>query len=121
MIGAVLLAAVALAAGGKPVTVGIDGTGYLSGNAVVGSDRLTLTAPAYRLAIRGGAVGVFLLLHETGHTSGIENECTADEYGLAHMRTAYRRFWPRLTGRQIAGRIATARRYRDDARGSYCP
>lgn len=120
MTGAVLLAAVALAAGGKPVTVGINGTGYLSGDAVVGGDHLNLTEPAYRLAIRGGAVGVFLLLHETGHTAGIEDECLADQYGLDHMRAAYRRFWPRLTKRQITARIGTARHYQRDTRGSYC-
>ncbi len=108
MVAPLLLAAIALWAGGKPVTVTQQGTGYLGGSAMVGGNQITLTAPVYRMALHGDGIGVFALLHETGHTTGIADECLADRFGLQHLKAAYHRFWPKLTNRQVSSRYSDA-------------
>lgn len=87
---------VASSVAGKPVTVTIDasGPGTWAGSSVVGGNQVFLGEQAYRDAARGGGVGVFLLLHETAHTTGIADERAADCFSLTHIKSVLRRFWP---------------------------
>jgi hypothetical protein len=93
---------------GKPIAVTISavGPGTWSGAAFVGGNHVSLGEDAYRDAERGGGVGLFLLLHETGHTTGIADEHSADCFSLAHIKPVLRRFWQL----QLSG---IARRYGD--------
>jgi hypothetical protein len=86
---------IASSVAGKPVTVVINsfGNGTWSGEAFVAGDQIFLGQDAYRDAARGGGVGLFLLLHETGHTTGIADEHGADCFALEHIKPVLRRFW----------------------------
>ena len=80
---------------GKPITVSVNsfGPGTWTGAAVVGGDHVFLGEDAYRDAKRGGGVGLFVLLHETGHATGIADEHAADCFSLAHLKSVLLRFW----------------------------
>src|SRR5919201_4992431 len=80
---------------GKSITVTVDsyGVGTWTGSAFVGDNKVFLGEEAYRDAERGGGVGLFLLLHETGHTTGIAAEHGADCFSLTHIKTVVREFW----------------------------
>jgi hypothetical protein len=108
--GAVLLSAIALWAGGKPVTVTVEGYGTLAGRAFVSGDQIWLSRESAKLAERGNGVGVFILLHETGHTTGLK-ECASDRWALAHLRKTLKRFWPRLKKSELDYRVREAQRY----------
>src|ERR671935_1302035 len=86
---------VASSVAGKAITVSIDphGPGTWTGSAFVGDNKVFLGEEAYRDAERGGGVGLFLLLHETGHTTGIADEHGADCFSLTHIKTVVREFW----------------------------
>lgn len=99
---------IASSVAGKPITVGINsfGQGTWSGGAFVAGDQIFLGEDAYLDAERGGGVGLFLLLHEAGHTTGISDDQMADCFALEHIKGVLRGFW-HLRPRQVD------RRYRD--------
>ena len=99
---------VASNAAGKPVTVVINtfGSGTWSGGAFVAGNEIFLGQDAYRDTQSGGGVGLFLLLHEAGHLTGIVDEHAADCFGLGHIKAMLRGFWHFRT-RQVD------QRYRD--------
>jgi hypothetical protein len=90
---------VASSVAGKPVTVSINafGRGTWGAAAFVGGNQIFLGEDAYRDAEHGGGVGLFLLLHETAHTTGIadsgEAEHEADCFSLTHVKAVLRDFW----------------------------
>ena len=106
---------------GKSITVTVDsyGVGTWSGSAFVGGNHVFLGEAAYRDAERGGGVGLFLLLHETGHTTGIADEHAADCYSLAHVKAALRAFWP-LPSASINKRYEDALAWPGKYAGNYC-
>ena len=106
---------------GKPVAVTINafGPGTWGGGAFIGGNHIFLGEDAYRDAERGGGVGLFLLLHETGHTTGIAQEHAADCFSLAHIKVALRRFW-RLQPEQIDRRYAAALAWPGKYDGNRC-
>jgi hypothetical protein len=111
VLGPMILSAVALWASGKPVQVEIspNAAGSMAGTAFVGTPAIIFLGRDAALDVRrGGGIGLFILLHESAHSRGISNECKADEFGLRMVRPALRRFWPRLTRRQVNQRYADA-------------
>src|SRR5947208_185707 len=112
---------VASSVAGKPVAVTIDsfGPGTWAGAAFVGGDQVLLGEDAYRDAERGGGVGLFVLLHETGHTTGIADEHAADCFSLAHIKGVLRDFW-QLRPAGIAGRYADALSWPGKYDGNRC-
>ena len=106
---------------GKQVTVVINsfGDGTWTGGAFVGGSQIFLGEDAYRDAERGGGVGLFLLLHETGHTTGIADEHTADCFSLEHIKPALRRFW-HLRPQQVDERYDDALRWPGKYDGNQC-
>lgn len=100
---------IASSVAGKPVTVAINsfGNGTWTGGAFVGGGEIFLGQDAYRDAERGGGVGLFLLLHETGHTTGIADEHAADCFALEHIKPVLRRFW-HLRPQQVDRRYGAA-------------
>src|SRR5919201_4201442 len=105
----------------KPVTVTVDsyGGGTWAGSAFVGGSQVFLGQAAYRDAERGGGVGLFLLLHETGHTTGIADEHAADCFSLAHIKAALRAFW-QLPSASINKRYEDALVWPGKYAGNYC-
>jgi hypothetical protein len=106
---------------GKPIVVTISpaGPGTWSGAALVGGDQVFLGEEAYRDAEQGGGVGLFLLLHETGHTTGIADEHAADCFSLAHIKGVLRDFW-QLRPTAIAARYADALSWPGKYDGNRC-
>jgi hypothetical protein len=105
----------------KPIAVSVNayGPGTWGGGAFVGSNHIFLGEDAYRDAERGGGVGLFLLLHETGHTTGIAGEHAADCFSLAHIKLALRRFW-HLRPEQIDRRYGDALAWPGKYDGNRC-
>jgi hypothetical protein len=101
-------ALVASSVAGKPVSVAMNsfGNGTWTGGAFVSGDQIFLGQDAYRDAERGGGVGLFVLLHEAGHTTGIADDHIADCFALEHIKGVLRTFW-HLRSRQVE------QRYRD--------
>jgi len=112
---------VASSVAGKPITVAVDafGSDTWSGAAFVGGDQVFLGEAAYRDAESGGGVGLFVLLHETGHTTGIADEHAADCFSLAHIKGVLRDFW-QLRPAGIAARYADALSWPGKYDGSRC-
>lgn len=118
-------ALVASRVAGKSITVVINsyGRGTWGGGAFVGGDQIFLGEAAYRDAARGGGVGLFVLLHEVGHTTGIADtgiaEHDADCFALTHIKSVLREFWrPRL--RQIQQRYDDALAWPGKYDGNRC-
>src|SRR5919204_2882254 len=112
---------IASSVAGKPITVTVNsfGNDTWTGGAFVGGNKIFLGEAAYRDAERGGGVGLFLLLHETGHTTGIADEHAADCYSLAHVKAALRAFWP-LPSASINKRYEEALVWPGKYAGNYC-
>jgi hypothetical protein len=92
---------------------------FVHGGAFVGGNKIFLGEAAYRDAERGGGVGLFLLLHETGHTTGIADEHAADCFSLTHIRDVLRRFW-QLRPVGIAARYGEALSWPGKYDGNRC-
>jgi hypothetical protein len=83
-------------------------TGYTGRSFVGGTqDSIWLSLSAYRDAERGGGAGVFVLLHEIGHTTGITNERQADCYALKHLRGTLQQYFG-FNARQVQVRYRAA-------------
>lgn len=97
MITPILLTAVALAMTGHTTTVTCTTDTGFSGFASVGQPtvqpQVWISTPICRLAKKGDGIGVFVFLHEVGHTTGITDEHQADCYAMDHLYGALRRFW----------------------------
>lgn len=84
---------------GHPITVTVTpGEGSWGGSASPGSPHLSIGRDAYRDAQHGGTQGLEVLLHEIGHTTGIENEHAADCYALDHLKHTLTELWHRTRG-----------------------
>lgn len=115
-------------AAGKPAHVTENGYGFIGGMAPLGGSEMLLSRDTIRLVERGGGAGVFSLLHEAAHLrqhSGdygtpIEFELAADRWAMAHVRAAFRRFWPGMSRRRVEleYRAAAAAPHYHDERGS---
>ena len=114
-------AVVASSVAGKPITVTVNsfGNDTWTGGAFVGGNKIFLGEAAYRDAERGGGVGLFLLLHETGHTTGIAAEHAADCFSLTHIKDVLRRFW-QLRPVGIAARYGEALSWPGKYDGNRC-
>ena len=76
-------------AAGKPIVIVEVGAGPVwVAQTWAGSSVITLSPRAYRLAASGAPLGIFTLLHEAGHATGISDEGAADCFALAHFRAA---------------------------------
>jgi hypothetical protein len=113
---------VASSVAGKPVTVVINsfGNGTWGSGAFVAGDQIFLGQDAYRAAEGGGGVGLFLLLHETGHATGIADEHTADCFALEHLKGVLVRFW-HLRPQQVDERYRDALLWPGKYAGNGCP
>ncbi len=67
----------------------VGDTGY-AGSAWVGYPAIWLTHDALGEAERGRGIGMLVFLHELGHTSGIDNEATANCFALQRLRPVLR-------------------------------
>jgi hypothetical protein len=116
-------------AAGKPAHVRELGRGFIGGQAFIGGDEMLLSHETILLVRRGGGAGVFALLHEAAHLrqhSGdygtpIEFELAADRWAMAHVRAAFRRFWPGMSRRRVEleyRSAAAAPHYHDNREGT---
>lgn len=93
MTAAILLTALAFVAG-KPVDVTVwPGPGSWGGSASPGLGHINIGEDAYQSAMRGEAHGLLVLLHEAAHTTGIEDEATANCWALLHIPGFVQRYW----------------------------
>ena len=72
---------------GRQITITVDTElpGSWSGGAYPGLPFIFIGRDAYNDAQDGGGHGLTVLLHELGHTTGIENEAAANCYALQHL------------------------------------
>ncbi len=94
MIIAPVLTAVALWAGGGPVEIHPTSDSYLGGHASIYlPGHVWLGETTIEAAARGDELAVLILLHEVGHTVGIEDEHQAMCFALRKLPTALSRFY----------------------------
>lgn len=87
------LTQIASTAAHKPITVTPDPASPASGQTpVVGGNQILLGTLVYRSAAHGDSYGLFILLHETGHATGITDEHQADCFALNHFKHALKVF-----------------------------
>ena len=107
MIAVATLAVIMANFAGQPVEINVTpGPGAWNGSALVGQPRLWIGEQAYQDAQHGHVFGLFTLLHEVGHTTGIADEHQADCYALHHLKAALR-YW-HLKPRALRDRLADA-------------
>lgn len=80
---------------GHPVAVNVndENPGSWGGSSFPGATFVNIGRDAMTDAQRGGGHGLVVLLHEVGHTTGIENEAEANCYALAHLPAFYAEVW----------------------------